>query len=187
MMHSIAMSSPGTWNYDHCWTIFANDAISIGPRPITAAIIAMHQCICHWSWSCQKWFAAANLLMEYWWSVDGCCIEFKDFSRMNNPSTTGQCIMSLPFHIYEKIQDDISLSLAAAIAAVAATNPAAIPRLVAAGHHLWQWWYLAQHQKVASIKAWWFRLDGNRVQCNIDKWWQWLPKQPRNTCIFQKQ
>jgi len=58
---------------------------------------------------------------------------------MNNPSTTGQCIMSLPFHIYEKMQDDISLSLAAAIAAVAATNPAAIPRLVAAGHHLWQW------------------------------------------------
>jgi len=51
---------------------------------------------------------------------------------MNNPLTAGQCLMLQPFHIYEEMQDGISLSLVAAVAAVAATNPAAIPRLVAA-------------------------------------------------------
>jgi len=51
---------------------------------------------------------------------------------MNNPVTTGHCLMLLPFHIYEEIQDGISLSLAATVAAVAATNPAAVPRLLAA-------------------------------------------------------
>jgi len=40
--------------------------------------------------------------------------------------------MSLPFLLHEEMQDDVSLSLVAAVAAVAATNPAAVPRLVAA-------------------------------------------------------